>query len=389
MKKRHKALLAIVVILAGIPLMLWLSWLLSTPQPVSVFVMDKSSYTPQSINNRSIHWVLNHYRFTRPDGKIYNAGLDYFGFFPLDNTNYEIRDLTGLSPVEIQQMARKHEIAYYADSYGVYSDTWPLSKRDTAAVRKLYGGLDWEDLLFLEYMLELKHLVVAEFIFMAPPTQASLRKKAEDLMGIEWKSWTGRYFHTLDTADPECVVPSWIPVIYEVQYGQPWGFRKSGVVLVSENETLVVLEEATHLGRGALKIVSDAMNQKRYGMGSEVNYSGWFDITFPTSSDARVISWYQLDVTAEGAAILNQFDLPSRFPAVIHNEGDKKMLYLAGDFGHSPIKPRFVKFKGARFAELFLADLNDPTDKSAFFLVYYLPVMRKILSDFHKDLTKN
>lgn len=389
MKKRHKALLWVFLLILGIPLLLWLAWLLSTPLPVSVFVMDKSSYEKETIKNRSIHWVLNHYRFTKHNGKIYNASLDYYGFFPLDNTRYEIRDLTGMSPVELQQMALEHEVAYYADSYGVYSDTWPLSKRDTSAVKKLYGGLDWEDLLFLEYMLELNHLVVAEFTFMAPPTLVALRRKAEELLGVEWKSWTGRYFNTLDTDDPENVVPAWIPQLYEQQYGQPWGFRKSGVVLIHEDETIVVLEESIHLNSATLKIVSDAMSQKEYGMGSEVNYSGWFDITFPTSFTARVVSWYQLDVTREGAEILSQFELPARFPAVIHNEGDKNMVYLAGDFGDSPIKPRFVQFKGARYAELFLADLNDPTDKSGFFLVYYLPVMRKILSDFHKNLTKN
>jgi hypothetical protein len=385
-KKRHKALLVILFFIVGVPFILWLSWLLTTPRPVSVFIMDKSSYSKERINNRALNWVLKHYRFVKPNGKDYDSGLDYYGFFPGEKGNFTIRDLAKLSTVEMQQLAMQYNVAYYVDSYGVYSDEWPIGNMDTLAVSKIYGGLDWEDLLFLEYMLDLDRMVIAEFIFLAPPTQEAQRKKAEEILGVKWQGWTGRFFHTLDPDAPGHIIPSWILTLYQQQYGQSWPYKNAGIILVNHDETLVVLEKANQLRNPLLMIHTDTENQRKYGMSDNIHFSGWFDITFPSSTSSSVLSWYELDLTEQGKELLKKHNIPARFPAVIQNNKAGQVFYLAGDFGYSPIKKRFVRFKGARFAELFLADLNDPTDKSGFFLAYYLPMMKKILRDYQETI---
>jgi hypothetical protein len=383
-KKRHKALLVIIIIIVGGPFLLWLSWLLTTPRPISVFIMDKSSYTEEKINNRALNWVLKHYRFVKPNGKDYDADLDYYGFFPGERGNFVVRDLADMSTLNMQQLAMQYNVAYYVDSYGVYSDEWPIGNKDKTSVTRLYGGLDWEDLLFLEYMLDLDRMVIAEFIFLAPPTQEAQRKKAEEILGVKWQGWTGRFFHTLDPDDQ--IIPGWILTLYQQQYNKPWPYKNAGIIMVNLDETLVVLEQSRQLINPLLMLHTDEENQKQYGMADNINFSGWFDITFPASTSSSVLSWYELDLTDEGKELLIRHGIPTRFPAVIQNNKAGSVYYFAGDFGYSPIKKRFIRFKGARFAELFLADLNDPTDKSGFFLAYYLPMIKKILGDYQETI---
>jgi hypothetical protein len=349
--------------------------------------MDKTSYTENKVKNRAINWVLKHYRFVKPNGRNYSPEMDYFGFFPGEEENYTIRDLSGLTPREIQDMAISHHVAYYADSYGVFSNMWPNDQPDVTPAVKIYGGLEWHDLLFLEYMIELKRLVIAEFIFLAPPTQPAQRERAEELLGVEWQGWTGRFFHTLDLNRDDNLIPAWLPKLYEKNYGKPWNFKNGGVILVKDDETLLVLEEGYQLNENAQPIIRTEKKYRRYfGMSDKISYPGWFDITLPTSPTAKVISWYEMDFSDEGRNLMLENGLPEKFPAVIMETGSKNVIYFAGDFGHTPISRRFVTIKGAKFMELFLADLNDPTDRSGFFLAYYLPVMKKILGDFQKEL---
>ncbi len=387
MKKRHIAILAFALLVFGLPMIMWFSWLVTTPKPLSIFIMDKTSYNPRKIQNRAINWVLKQYRFVNIDGRQYRADRDYYGFFPLDNENFEIRDLSGYSRHEIQQLAAKYHLAYYVDSYGVYSNMWPVDRPDVVGAEKLYGGLQWEDILFLEMMHERNKMIIAEFIFLAPPTPQQHRALAEEIMGVKWQGWTGRFFHSLDKDHPDAIIPAWLPALYKAQYGEEWQFSGGGIILIHLDETLLVLEQREHLGRSAPMIRTDIENRRKYGMSDRVNYPGWFDITLPDHPDSEIISWYELDLTEKGEELLQQHGVPAKFPAVIKGNKAGSTFYFAGDFGHNPLKRRFVRLKGARYLELFFADLNDPTDKSLFFLGFYLPMLRKILSDYQHEIS--
>lgn len=348
--------------------------------------MDKTSYTEYNIRHRAINWVLKHYRFVKPNGKDYSPDNDYFGFYPGEEANYTIRDLSGLNPLEISRLSIQYQAAYYVDSYGVYSNMYPEGNTNDGPVEKIYGGLAREDLLFLENMLKADKLIMAEFIFLAPPTQLAERRRAEQMLGIEWQGWTGRFFHSLDKNHPDRFLPGWIPELYEAQYGEPWAFSRAGVVFVHEDQTLVVLEEELHLGNALPHIHTNADMRNKYGVTEKISYPGWFDITLPVSETARALSWYEFDFTPEGEKLLRQHQIPLRFPAVLFDESPKRMYYFAGDFGHNPVSRRFIRLKGAKYAELFLADLTDPTDKSGFFLAYYLPLVKSIIGNYQDEI---
>ncbi len=385
MKKRHKALFIILSVLIGIPLIMWLSWILTTPKPISIFIMDKTSYSTERANNRALNWVLSHYRFVKTDGQRYDPVQDYYGFFPIAKDQYKINDLQGLSDYQLARLAVDYHVAYFTDNYGVYSDSWPEEKPGTFPVTKIYGGLHAEDLRFLDHMIQRDRLVITEFSFMGPPTGKDLKEKAEQLMGLEWQGWTGKFFHTFDPVQ-EKSVPPWVPVLYKNQNGNPWPRQQQGIIFVHEDETLVVLEYPKHINTPYPLVMTDREQRRQFGVSNRIPYPGWFDVTLASSEDKTVLSWFELNLTPEGRVLMQSHGIPTRFPAVIKQKDTNRMYYFAGDFGYSPLKHRFVKFKGSRFAELFFSDLTDPTDKSGFFYTYYLPLMNNIIREYHEEL---
>ncbi len=385
MKKRHKALLIIFSIIFGIPLILWLSWLLTTPRPISIFIMDKSSYSAEKANSRAVNWVLSHYRFVKTNGKSYVPVEDYYGFIPSDDGSYYINDLQGKSDYDLAKLSITYHAAYFSDNYGVYSDTWPEERPGEFPVKKIYGGIHQEDLTFMEHMIRRNKLVISEFSFMGPE---DLITQAEQVLGIDWQGWTGKFFHTFDPSE-EKSVPPWVPVLYKKQNGNPWPVDKHGIILVNQNEELVVLEYPKHLRRPYPFIVTERPNRRKFGVSNKVPYPGWFDISLPLNDHKEILSWFDMDLTTEGRILLQSHGIPIRFPAVISQNHGANMYYFAGDFGYSPLKYRFVNFKGSRYAELFLSDLNDPTDKNGFFYAYYLPLMKNILSNYHEEILSN
>ncbi len=367
-------------------MVLWISWVLSPQRPMAVFIMDKSSFSDERQKNRAINWVLTHYKFVKEDGQgYYDARKDYLGFFPGDDARYETDDLSGKSPEELEELAKGYHMAYYADSYGVHSDVWPEIIPSTLPAHQIYGGLEQEDVWFLEHMLQQDKLVVAEFIFLSPPTSEAIRAQAEEIFGMQWQKWTGKFFHTFNP-EIERSVPPWVPVLYESQYDERWNPEGSGMIFVHEDGTLVVLQHGKHLNKANPHIHSSRDIRNEYGMSRSIPYPGWFDIIMPDGGEEEVLSWLEPDLTPEGKMLLSRHGIPHRFPALIRRSDPGLFYYFAGDFAHSPLKRRFVRAKGSRYAELFFSDLTDLTDKSAYFYAFYLPVMKNVMREYHAGL---
>lgn len=347
--------------------------------------MDKSSYSAAKANTRAVNWVLNHYRFVKTDGKRYNPVEDYFGFIPQNDGGYNINDLQGKSDYDLEKLSVNYHAAYFTDNYGVYSDSWPEEKPGEFPVTRIYGGIHQEDLTFLEHMIQRNKLVISEFSFMGPE---HFKEQAEQIMGIEWQGWTGKFFHTFNPSE-EKSVPPWVPVLYKNQNGNPWPTDHQGIIFVNNEEKLVVVEYPKHLRKPYPVIMTERPYRRKYGVSNRIPYPGWFDVTLPANGKKEILSWFDLDLTAEGRILLESHGIPTRFPAVILQNQEANMYYFSGDFGYSPLKYRFVNFKGSRYAELFLSDLNDPTNKSGFFYAYYLPLMKNILRDYHDNILSN
>jgi hypothetical protein len=378
-KKRYLGLIFLGVVFIVLPFILWMSWVFSEPKQVSIFIMDKTSYSPTLVKNRALNWVLTHRKIAKNDRTLYDPMIDYYGFFPQNNNQYNIHDLTQLSQLQIRKMAKEYSVAYFADSYGIFSDIWPMEDAGNFPAQMIYGGLNTSDFYFLRQMIRNKNLVIAELLFTSEVTRANHKKDVEELLGLQWMGWTGKFFPEFDNSEYQSM-PPWVISLYEQQYGKKWDFKNMGVVLVHEDQTIVVLEYPRHLKKPVPNIKSTKPVRDHYKTDDNIPYPGWFEITYSANDEAQMLAWFDLNPTNEGLAILQEHQIPVRFPALIRDM-ERNLIYMTADFSISPVSRRLVRMKGSRYVELLVADLNNVSDKKAFFFGFYLPFMTQVLKE--------
>lgn len=366
-----------------LPLILWLLWIVKPSYEANVLIMDKTVLTKYGLEHRAFNWVLQHRKYFKPNGDSYSPELDYFGFFPLSNDSFSIKDLSKLTKKQIDSLSTCSDMTYFTDTYGVYNNEW-YRKRDLGEhSEKVYGGLDQNDVLFLRKMKEKKKLILAEFNFFATPTSMVERVEAENLLGLKWSGWTGRYFEQLDTVkNPE--LPKWVIRLYKNQHKNKWPFTKPGIVFVHSDETIAILEKETDLSYEVPVVKSFNYGIKKFNIPKEIRYPYWFDITLCTDTNNKVLSYYELFPNEKGDSILHRHNIPKIFPAAIENITDSPYYYFCGDFTDSPIRKTFDELIGMQYIKMFVLNESDLNDRTPFFWRYYLPLTTKILDDYFR-----
>ena len=374
------------IVLFGIiflPLILWLLWIIKPAYRANILILDKTVLTNIGLEHRAFDWVLQHRKYFKPNGDSYSPEQDYLGFFPLKNDSFLIKDLSKLTEKQIDSLSSSTDMTYFTDSYGIYSNEWYRKQNVSEHSEKVYGGLDKNDVLFLKKMKEKKKLIMAEFNFFATPTSHSEKIEAENLFGLRWSGWTGRYFEQLDTMkNPE--LPKWVVQLYKEQHQNKWPFTKPGIVFVHSNETIAILEKETDLKREVPMVKSFNYGVEKYGIPKEIRYPYWFDITLSTDTSNRVISYYELYPNERGDSILHQHNIPKIFPAAFENISASPYYYFCGDYTDSPIRKTFDEMIGMEYFKMFVLNESDLNDRTPFFWRYYLPMTTKILDNYFR-----
>lgn len=379
----NKKILILIITVGIIILILfgsWLTWFLKTEKPINIYILDKTVPAMERTEHKSFNWILNHNRYVKPDGDLYNANIDYYGFFPLNSKSQEF-DFRSIRIHEIEDIANKYDMLYYADTYGVYYNEWyKKGTKDVKHTQKVYGGLNQNDYLLLKQMKELKKLIITEFNLYDAPTNGLIREKVESLFGLKWSGWTGKYFPSLDTAASK-KFPRWIVNLYMEQNNNQWPFKHAGIVLIHKFGTIAILELGTHLNKEIPFIIAKQDAMDRFGVPEQVYYSQWFDITFSTGQN-KVLADFSISVNAKGDSILRSYNLKPVFPAVIEHKGDYSFYYFGGDFAENNINSKTAFFEGYHnVVSVFNRKNYKTTDK--FFWTFYLPMMSQILDDYY------
>lgn len=383
--KTVKTIVIILIILILIPVASWIVWSFRPNKPLNILVMNKTVLGLEKKEHRAIFWVLLHEKFVKNDGKAYRMEKDYFGFHPvkpLKSRKYEVKRIR---LEEIEQLASDYDLTYYSDTYGVFFNEWYRRESSSGKGTLIEGGLNNSDYLFLKEMLDRNKMVIAEYNFLAPPTIGLVRKKTEDIMGIRWTNWTGTYIQELDPSKSN-YMPVWIMGIYKKRHNGEWPFSGPGIVLVNElAQQVVVLEEEEHLDMTVPEIQTTEFGTEHYELPETVHYPGWFDIMDPLSNQS--VAEYKIHITMEGKALLDEFGLPSRFPAIIQSAGSSQFLYLAGNYSHYPARIWNAKLQGIRtFEKIFYT--NKEHSASKFYWTYYVPLISQILTDYQTGLAE-
>lgn len=374
---------SVIIGIVLLPIMLWMLWLLKPSVNTDILIVDKTVLTNKGPEHLALNWVLSHRKYLKKDGSFYSFQKDYLGFFPLKENKFYIKDLSRFSESQIDSLSNVIDMTYFTDTYGIYSNEWYIKENISEHSEKIYGGLEKNDILFLQKMKEKKKLIMAEFNFFATPTNAVVKNDAERLLGLKWSGWTGRYFEQLDTLkNPE--LPKWVIRLYKHQHRNQWPFSKPGIVFINSSETIAILEDETDLSVEVPQIKSFSYGIHKFNIPKQINYPFWFDITLSTDTTNKVISYYEICSNQRGDSILQHHKIPKIFPAVFEHLGQSPYYYFCGDFTDTPIHVSFLKLLGIQYFKMFVLNESDINDRTPFFWRFYLPMTSKILDDYFR-----
>lgn len=365
------------LLVIGLPLLSFTIWLLIPAKSMDLVVIDKTVRDESYREHLGLFWTLNHLKYQKIDGQSYSEAEDYLGFFPNGKADYgDRKDLAGKTETEIRALAARADLIYLVDSYGVYEADFNKSTTNERS-KKIYGGLDYSDIQLIRTAKEEGKVVVAEFNSIASPTTQLIRNEFENLMGVKWTGWIGRYFDELDTAI-NSELPNWMIRQYSHQHSR-WDLAGPGLIFIKESgEIEAFLHQVDYQNKVPL-IRTQKVNKHGFKLPEVVPYPDWFDVMM-INRDYEVISYYDIDPTGEGAQRLRSMGLPRFFPAaVFRNTNPGHQYYFSGDFSDMRGKFGAERFYGLPILWRGLYVASDYTDRQSFFWNYYYPLLSQVL----------
>ena len=362
------------------PFFMKLLWVIQKERPLSIFVYDKTVLNNNCVEHQCFYWILNQYKFTKNDNELYDYKKDYFGLFPKDNFKYEIKDLNHFKAKQIDSIVDKYDVLFLSDNYGIYEEEWTKKQIDNNKSSLIYGGLSKNDVLFIKKMINKGNLVIGEHNLFGSPTKTKETKETENLFGLEWTGWNGRYFEKLDTTNnPD--LPKWVVKKYMEQNNNGWNFKKGGIIYINVNGKIVILDKNCLKTRLPI-IVSSKKMMEQYNVPEQLKYVYWFEIN-KNISNPEILAELYVNTNEKGDSILNKNGIPKYFPIIFKNYNESiKTYYIAADFSDNKVKTSFSKMKGIKTFKYFFKSINNHSDPRNLFWYYYEPFISRILLDY-------
>ncbi|HCL04823.1 MAG TPA: hypothetical protein DHW64_02160 [Chitinophagaceae bacterium] len=361
-----------------------LAWYFSPNKKLLIAIIDKTVIDHPAQEHLSLHWVLNQEKFTKNKTDRYDPDVDYFGFFPLEKEQYQLKGLERFDSTQLNDLSNRADAVYITDAYGVFKNEWFKVGKDQDRSGIVYGGMSRQDLFLLQKMKEKKKLIITEFNSIGSPTDSSIRNQFQQMFNITWSGWIGRYFESFDTTVNK-ELPAWLIGNYKRTHNNQWPFKNSGVAFIhAANDQVVILENKTHLNNELPYIYTFAKGKEHYGMPDKLKYSFWFDIISVNEKSNEVLSEFVIDANTDGARELAKYNIPSRFPAITaHVDNDYRFFYFSADFCDNPVSLTSSYFKGVGFFKWMMYTRGEPLERKSFFWKLYRPLLTTILNDYH------
>ena len=379
MKKSLTILIIIIAAFLAVTSFCLLRWTFKEKKPLDIILVDKTVPTFDREKHKSFNWVLTNERFVKKENNgSYSYKKDYYGFYPLKPLREKQWTRNDYRLTDLIDLADNNDAVYFADAYGVFFNDWYKGISKSRRSRRLYGGLNNNDFLLIKEMKDRNKLIILEYNSFDYPTAQFESIRTQEKVGVVFAGWTGKYFTSLDTTQAD--FPTWMTAMYRKQYGEPWKFNKSGIVILNERD-IIVLEEGVHLSNSLPRIITDETYSQKYNLASSVAFDQWFDIVDPLQSE--VISNFKLETTALGDTLLQSNSITSVFPAVIKDVETDHVYYFSGDFTHAKVpmwSSRLIggmSLKGISYSE-------KPDDARRFFWLYYRPLINGIFTEYYE-----
>jgi len=384
MMTKKRIIIAVLIAVFLLPLWMWLVWVLTPKKKMIAVIVDKTEM-PNGEQHTSFTWILNNQRFTKSKTHLYKNTNDYFGFFPLKNEKFRLKGLERFSTEMLEKLSDDADLVYFTDTYGVYKNDW-YKKARAEGPGKIYGGMSEQDIQLLQMMKAKHKLIVSEFNTIGSPTSENIRGDFENLFGLKWSGWIGRYFSSLDTIN-NADLPKWIINNYKKSNDGKWPFHRAGIVFTNTDEKVIILQEGNELTTALPFIEVNNFAQKKYNVPAQTSYPYWFDVMQYDSLLNKPIAEFNLNLSTVGKQILKKNNLPARFPAILmHKNSDYQFYYFSGNFCDNPISFNSSYFKGIGFLSRLFYHSEDVNNRRIFFWNFYRPLMTEITSDYYRSL---
>lgn len=380
-KKKRYFFVVLIILILLIPVIMWLLWIIETDRHLNVLILDKTvSNMPATYDEHANPvFILNNKKITKKkDHELYTL-LDYKGFFPHENDKFDISDFEQCDSAAMDKYATDNDIFYITDTYGVYSNEWYRHKDINERSNLVYGGLTEQEINLLRAFKRNNKQIIAEYNCIDLPTSESVRAQFEDLFGIHWTGWEGRYFDNLDSNNVD--IPRWLIHNYMRQHGYRWPFnKKPGIAFCYIDDHVEILENTLDLV-GELPVIhtNEAMADK-FDLPRRLTYPYWFEIDKIKNSN-QPISLYNIKPTARGDSIMKHWNILETFPAVVMpRDTTFKFYYFAGDFADAVTTMKYSHLRGIQsFKKRFVT--KEKGERKFFFWNFYYPLMSKIIED--------
>lgn len=348
-------------------------WIMQPYRQLDIWVVDKTVPYPDFREHAGLFWLLNNEKISKPGTRVlYDVRTDYYGFYPLAKDEWRT--------ISMPQGAKRPDLIYIADTYGVYRDDYMQKKLPNEFSSIIYGGLDNDDYTTIQESLGDGNTLIAEFNTAASPTNGRDRALFGRLIGLKWYGWIGNYYESLAK---DGGVPDWVVENWETERNQKWEYSGRGIVLLDEGGRVEVLTEQEDIGKNGMKVVFEQQWAKTIGIQKPTSYRYWFEWV---STDPLVeeIAHYDLDLTPSGKRKLDALGLPNVFPAVVRFKNNQcTSWYFAGDFADLQFSGTTYRMRGMQTIKRVLAD-DTVDNNSYFFWNVYAPLMHYILSTIER-----
>ena len=370
----HILALAVVVVI----ILLFVIWHLLPKKVMNVAVLDKTimSYSKDDEINkdnvyrkhRGFFWILNQQRFVKNDLSSYDYKVDYFGPMLDEEGSYDYS-------VELSDAKAKPDFLYLADAYGMGNDTYGHYNGG----KPLGGGISDDDMSYINFAYESGAPIVAETTLFSSTLSDSVRAQLMDVLGVTPTNWIGRYIVDLEDFTD---VPDWAVPLYEQQEGVEWRFTGPGILLVSGDDKIIILEQNTDFNsKDLLKIYINDEYKKEFGSCGKCNFYNWFELIEPNYG-VESIATFEFDLNSTGMEKIREINKTPRFSAITRKKDENyaPVYFFAGDFNDYVVSSRYGSFLFSNEFYQFLS-YDRQGDITNFFWRFFDPLIRRILKD--------
>ncbi|WP_454192706.1 hypothetical protein [Paenibacillus sp. Marseille-Q7038] len=349
-------ILVLILVLINYP---WIQWRANPSRTMDIAIIDKSVSDMNYNEHKGLTWILNQQKVKDRNGNGYVNDESYYGFNP--NAVNHIQSL----PFTL----RGKDLIYAADTYGIYKQE---QQADRSYKQKLiYGGMKLEDVQKIQYATATGATFIGEYNILGAPTDEGVRQQLENMLGIKWSGWKGRYYNELaDVSIP-------MKQVYTLATEKEWTYQGEGILFIDEKENMVVLD-SSDLDAHSFGVEFSEKGHEWSRMKGKTSYHGWFDIVEPRTR-AEVMAEYTMDLSDAGAEKLISAGIPDHFPAITRlNHTTHYSYYFSGDYAKRVDTPYPTQYIGWDVVmRFFIPRIH----QNAFYWEIYVPVMKRIFSE--------